>query len=101
MNRPDLGAIHAGETIFATFDFAASLRAGETVSSASASKAVYSGESSALLTLGATTVSSPQVRQALSGATEGATFLVTVTALTSLGQILVQSGFLSCVPAAN
>ncbi len=99
MQRVTLGAMYAGETKLAIFDFASSLSVGETLSSATAAAPVYSGGSTAL-TLGAPALAGTQVKVACSGGEVGTTYLLSVTATTSLATKTL-SGFLTLLPKSN
>ena len=84
-----------------TFDFTSALASGETVTSASVSASVYSGTdiTAGDLISGSASVSSPRVTQKVKSGVLGVTYLLSCTAATSLGQSIVQSGFLSVIPA--
>lgn len=98
MNRITFRSAHVGETRKLAFDFISDLAIGETISSAVASYAVYSGDADAEVTLGSPSTSGTIVTVAAAGDTEGVTYLVTVTATTSAGQVLELSGFLAMTP---
>jgi hypothetical protein len=99
MNNVTFRSAHVGETRNLAFDFISLLALGETISSAVASYAVYSGATAATATLGSPATSGTIVTVAASSASEGVTFLVTVTVVTSLSQTLKLSGFLAMTPA--
>ncbi len=99
MNRAIFPGKPANETLRISFDFSSSIAVGETVSSASANATVYSGDEDATLTCGTDTTSGGEVSLNISGGTEGVTFLVTCVATTSAGQVLLQSGYVTIVPA--
>ncbi len=98
MNRVTFRSAHVDEIRKLAFDFISDLAIGETISSAVASAVVYSGAASAAATLGTPAISGTIVTVAAEGDTEGVTFLVTVEATTSLGQVLQLSGFLAMTP---
>ena len=98
MNRITFRSAHVGETRNLAFDFISDLAIGETISSAVAGYAVYSGASSATASLGTPSTSGTIVTVAAAGDTEGVTYLVTVEATTSTGQVLALSGFLAMTP---
>lgn len=98
MNRITFRSAHVGETRKLAFDFISDLAIGETISSAVASYAVYSGATAATASLGSPSTSGTIVTVSAAGNTEGVTYLVTVTATTSAGQVLELSGFLAMTP---
>ncbi len=98
MNRATFPGKPANETLRISFEFSPSLAVGETVSSASANATVYSGDEDATLSVGPDTITGGEVSLLISGGTEGVTFLVTCAAVSSLGQILHQSGYVTIVP---
>lgn len=98
MDRITFRSAHVGETKRLVFDFISLLALGETISSASAGSAVYSGDSDASVTLSAPVTSGTEVTLRAAGDTEGVTYLITVTVVTSLSQTLMLSGFFAMVP---
>lgn len=87
----------ASETVAVSFDFASEYAIGETVASASVGAAVYSGidaTPSALLS-GTPTLSGAVVTQTLAGGVVGVTYLITATALSSLGKTRSLAGYVS------
>jgi hypothetical protein len=91
------------EILTLTFPFLSRLAVGETISSATVSATVYSGTDaspSAILS-GGTTISGSEVKQKVTGGVLGVTYLLTCSAVTSTGQNLALSGFLSIAPAAS
>jgi len=98
MNRVTFRSAHVNEIRKLAFDFISDLAIGETISSAVASAVVYSGSAAATATLGTPAISGTVVTVAAEGDTEGVTFLVTVEATTSAGQVLPLSGFLAMTP---
>lgn len=98
MNRITFGVKYASATKTYTFDFTSDLAIGETISSAVLGSAIYSGNSGATVTLGSETVSGARVSVPISGGTEGAIFLIDCMAITSLGQVLMQTAYLPIIP---
>jgi hypothetical protein len=101
MNRITFRSGHVGETRKLAFDFISDLAIGETISSAVASYAVYSGATGATATLGSPSISGTIVTVSAAGNAKGVTYLVTVKITTSLGQTLQLSGFLAMIPEAT
>jgi hypothetical protein len=83
----------------AIFDFAVDLTINETISSASTTATCYSGSdtSPSAIISGSAAISGKQVSQTIVSGLEGNTYLLTCTAATSLGQILVREGYLVVV----
>jgi len=98
MNRITFRSAHVGETRKLTFDFISDLALGETLSTAVASFSVYSGDADAEVAFGSPVISGTQVVVTAAGDTEGVTFMVTITVVTSAGQTLMQSGFFAMTP---
>lgn len=84
-------------TVSASFDFAASLAVGETISSASTTATVYSGTDAtpAAILSGAATPSGGKVVQKLTGGVSGVVYYLFCAAMTSTGQVLVRDGYLA------
>ena len=101
MSRIVLGSKPANETRKETFNFAAQLAIGETISTATVTSAVYSGTDAApsAVISGAATISGVTVVQLLTGGIEGNVYLLTCSVSTSAGQVLKQTGFLVIIPA--
>lgn len=97
MSRQVFGSKNVSETRRLTFDF--QLAVGETISAASVSAAVYSGDSAASLSCGSATIDSFRVTSAASGGIAGTSFIVTCAATTSVGQVLRKIGYLVVVAA--
>lgn len=100
MTKVVLGSKQSGETKKYIFDFTSNLSVGETISSASAVAAVYSGTDSSPSSVisGSASTSGAQVTQTLTAGTEGVIYTITCTALTSASQTIKQTGFLAVVP---
>lgn len=98
MNRTIFRSKHASETARLVFDFLSLLAVGETLSSVSLSSALYSGEADDALTLTTGVIDGSQVATLAAAGTEGVTYLVTCSALTSLGQAIPLSGYLTISP---
>ena len=86
----------------ASFDFAADLAVGETLSTTSTTAAVYSGTdpAPALLLSGAPAIDGKQVIQNTSGGVLGTVYYLYCAATTSLGQVLSREGYLTIAPEA-
>lgn len=102
MNRIEFPSLPLGVTQTLAFDFTSLLATGETISGTpTCAAALYSGTdtSPSSLISGTATVSGAVVSQkvATTGRTEGATYTVTCTAVTSASQTLKLSGFLVLV----
>jgi len=81
-------------------DFISRLSSGETIASASVAASVYSGTDpnpSALIS-GAASVNGSQVTQLVTGGALGNIYELAYTAITSLGQTLVITGYFAVVP---
>ena len=78
-------------------DYVGLLASGVTISSASASQAVYSGASSTV-TLGSASISGSKVTATVSGGTAGVLYQLTFRATLSDGQILPMSTLLAVTP---
>lgn len=86
----------AGATKNFEFDFISDLAAGETLSGATVTATVWSGNDgnpSGLIS-GAASISGTVVTQKLTGGVAGNIYAVTCTATTSAGQTLVRSAYL-------
>ena len=101
MSRITLGGKPANETRKETFNFAAQLAIGETISTATVTSAVYSGTDATPSTVisGTATISGVTAVQLITGGIEGNVYLLTCAITTSAGQTLRQTGFLVIVPA--
>ena len=97
MSRPLFLPKLAGETLTETFDFTSDLAAGETLSTTAVTAAVYSGTdaSPALIISGSATISGPVVSQNIAGGVAGVLYQLVCTAVTSLGQTLLQQAYLA------
>jgi len=99
MNLVILESKYAAETRNQVWDFTSRLAVGETISSATASSAVYSGATAAANpSLGSPSISGAKVTVATGGGVLGVVYTLTCTATTSLGQVLVLAGLLTVVP---
>lgn len=100
MSRVTFGGKHVSEIRQEVFDFTSRLAAGETISSAVVTAAVYSGTDAAPASLirGSATISGAQVKQFLMAGVLGATYLLTCTATTSTNQTLPLNAFLTILP---
>lgn len=89
------------EAIRAPFDFTSTLDAGDSVTAATVTAAVYSGTdaSPSSLISGAVTLASPLVYQKIVGGLAGVIYNLTCTATTANGFTRVQEGFLSVTDA--
>lgn len=94
-----LNAKKAGETISFPFPFTSSLSTGETISSATSTCTVWSGTdpNASLMVSSAPIVSGGIVYQAVNGGVEGNIYVVAVSALTSLNQMIEQDAFMAIV----
>lgn len=100
--RAELPPKYSGVTATYTFDFAADLASGETISTQVCTAAVYSGTdaSPSSIISGAATASGSVVSQDITGGTEGVIYQITCTITTSEGQTLKLVGLLAVVPNA-
>ena len=99
MSRVIFSSKPAAEKASLVFDFTSRCAASETLSSTSVTASVYSGSDSnpqGIIT-GSGTISGQTVSQMVLGGTLGVVYLVTCQVITSTGQILFLSGFLSIV----
>jgi len=101
MSRQIIEGKSVSETVTLAFSFLSHLATGETISSASTTATVYSGTdaSPSSLISGAASISGSTVSQKVIGGTLGVTYTLACSATTSLGQVVVLSGFLVIVPA--
>lgn len=86
----------AASTLTIAFNFAASCATNETITSASTTATVYSGTDatpSAIID-GAAALNGKEITQSITAGVVGVTYLLTCTANTSLGQVLIQTGYL-------
>lgn len=89
----------ASETRRLAFDF--DLQAGETITVADCTAAVWSGvDATPSAIMGAVSASGSQILAFVDGGVEGVVYLLTASATTSLGQTLVRQGFLAIRGAA-
>ena len=90
----------SSETRTETFDFASRLAAGETLSTAATSCAVYSGTdaSPSAVISGSASIAGTAVAQKITGGTLGVTYLLTCSVTTSAGQTLKLSAYLTITP---
>lgn len=97
--RIEFGSKTVTETRLLPFDFSSYLGTGETISSAIASCAVWSGTDPAPAGIisGGSTISGAIVTQLVTAGVIGVLYIVQMTATTSLGQILPLGGFLAVV----
>lgn len=97
MSRAVFGGKLLGETKNLVFDFLSQIALGETISSASVTATVYSGTDATPSSLisGSASISGSQVTQKVTGGVLGVTYNLTCTAITSAGQTLSISGFLT------
>lgn len=88
------------ETLDLTFSFLSDLASGETISGASSTATVYSGTDATPSSLidGAAQVGSQSVVQTIIGGVAGVTYEISCFALTSAGQSLQISGYLTVLP---
>jgi len=102
MSEQELPGKTPNENINQVFDFTSRLASGETISSATTVAATYSGtdESPENLVAGASSISGARVTQKIIGGNLGVTYLLLCTAITSLGQTLQISAYLSIVPTS-
>lgn len=100
MSRIVLSGKGANETISQSFDFAAGLALGETISTKVVTATVYSGTdaSPSSVISGSPTSSGTTVTQKLTGGTLGVTYLIVCAITTSAGQTLRMSGYLVVTP---
>ena len=99
-SRQDFAPKLAGGTAPVVFEFLGDLGAGETISTATVTAAVYSGTdaSPSSLISGSASISGTQVSQKLTGGTEGVVYKLTCTITTSVSYTRVKTGFLAVVP---
>ena len=99
-NRQDFATKLVGATRAVVFEFLGELVAGETLSTATVTAAVYSGTdaSPSSLISGSASASGTQVSQKLTGGVEGVIYKLTCTITTSAGNTLVKTGFLAVIP---
>lgn len=93
----------AAETISVTFPFLSQVPAGETISSATVTCAVYSGTdaSPSSLISGSDTITGTNVIQKITGGVEGVIYYLVAEAVTSGALTLRMSAFLAVVPAVT
>ena len=103
MSRIILQGKLLGETKTYPFPFISQLAAGETISTAVTTAAVYSGTdaSPSSIVSGSATISGQTVTQAITAGTLGVTYLLTCTITTSLSQTLLLEAFLTVTPNQN
>lgn len=97
--RQELSPKYSAERLLVVFNFVSQLDAGETLTSATTTAAVYSGTDaspSAILS-GATAVSGVEATQLTIGGVEGAIYMLSCAGVTSSGQTIVITGFLSVI----
>lgn len=89
-----------GETVVVPCDFLSRLSLGETITSASCTCVVYAGvdPSPANVISGTATVSGSIVNQLITGGVLGVIYELLFRAVTSLGQVLELSAYLTIVP---
>ena len=99
-NRQDFAPKLVGATRAVVFEFLGELVAGETLSTATVTAAVYCGTdaSPSSLISGSASASGTQVSQKLTGGVEGVIYKLTCTITTSAGNTLVKTGFLAVIP---
>ena len=98
-SRVIVPSLALGETRTVTFDLTSELTIGETISSASVSALVWSGTDStpSALISGSASPATPFVNQKVSGGVAGTVYSLVCSALTSLGNVVVQTAFLAVV----
>ena len=99
-SRIVLPAKEVGETYTQTFYFASSLSSLEIINTASTTCSVYSGvdaNPSAVIS-GVSTPATQVVSQNFTGGVVGTIYSIKCTAVTSLGQTLVQLAYLAVIP---
>lgn len=102
MNLVIMESKYAAEARNQVWDFTSRLAVGETISTATASSAVYSGaDAAANPTLGTPSISGAKVTVATSGGVLGVVYLLGCTAVTSAAQTLRLSGLLAVVPLSQ
>jgi hypothetical protein len=102
VSRVVLQSKRAGETRVYTFDPISQLQAGQTVSSAVVTSAVYSGvdaNPASMISGSATVALSRVVSQKLTGGVAGVLYTITCTFTLSDSTIIVMSGILAVLPA--
>lgn len=101
--RTTLPSKYTSETVSALFDFTGQLAVGETISTAAATCAVFSGvdSSPSAVISGSATASGSQVTQLLTGGVTGVIYDITVTITTSLSQTLVTNAYLAVIPSTT
>lgn len=106
MSRITLELMHSGEIRNQVFDFSSQCAVGETLSSATATAAVYSGTDPVPGSIfsGAAATSGQKVTQLIKdsgGAANGVVYVITITVVTSLGQSLKLIAYLPMIPATQ
>lgn len=98
-SRQDFGPKKLGEQLLLTFEFISDLAAGETLATPSVVCTVWSGTdaSPSSMISGAPSISGSQVKQLVINGVVGVVYYLTCTVNTSLGQILVQTGYLAVI----
>ena len=102
MSRITLPVKYSSEAVSTVFDFISRLGVSQSISTATMTVTVYSGnESSPSLTAGSGSISGTKVTSILSGGLLGATYNVQCAITTSLGQTLDIQAFQVISPVAS
>lgn len=100
MSRIILDPKTVAETRTIQFNFASELAVAETISSASVTAAVYTGTDPlpSNIVSGAASISGPLVSQNITAGLVGVTYTLVCSVITSTGQVLGLSAYLTIIP---